>query len=340
MVSSYDVTLNETPRAIERVGRSALVIGSVAVALLFCELVLQIIGYRYSPLQIITATEGSDFRFYHAFRDDHFVFDPYLLWRPKPSYDVFNAQGYRGGELPAVKPSRSVRIFAIGDSNTLGWSSGGPNWPMYLDRLLAQLGHRFTVVNAGVWGYTSLQGLRRFTETLPLQPDLVLVSFGSNDTQRAVTSDAEYAARIRVSKLIAWSRVAQALVAAADWVRFRDGTPLVARVSLDEYRRTLREIVRLAHANHIDVVLLTRPFVGDAPFDSWKIRAPAYNKAAMEVASAERVLGIDVYALFEGKNEYFADESHFNLQGHKLAAELIYERIRSRLRTAVDRVTP
>ena len=305
---------------------------SIAAALLISEGFLSLIDYRYSPMQIMrteaAATRG-DQRYFHSIQDKHFVYDPYLIWRPRALYDVFNSQGYRGKELPPVKASGSYRIFAIGDSNTLGWGKkNGANWPSDLQRLLDGPGDRFTVINAGVWGYSSFQGLRRFSEVVALQPDMVLISFGSNDAHQVIVSDADFAARMTLGRLIGWSRVGQAIIAASDRLRRRQDVATVPRVSLREYRENLGAIIQLARANHIIVVLLTRPFIGDAPSGSWKVRGPAYVRATLEVASTNRVPSVDVYSSFSNKPEYFADESHFTRQGYQLAAQMIYDGIK------------
>ena len=53
---------------------------------------------------------------------------------------------------------------------------------------------RFRVANAGVYGYSSFQGLRRFHELLRYHPDVVTWSFGANDAQtlRAFTEAEAY----------------------------------------------------------------------------------------------------------------------------------------------------
>ncbi|MCX6355267.1 MAG: hypothetical protein NTZ78_10245 [Candidatus Aureabacteria bacterium] len=91
-----------------------------------------IIDYNYSPLhiQVLKKNERRD---YHSFNDDYFTYDPYLFWRPRSGFSIFNSQGFRGKELPTVKGDE-YRIFAFGDSNTLGWrGKNGPNWPLYLE---------------------------------------------------------------------------------------------------------------------------------------------------------------------------------------------------------------
>src|SRR5207244_3108084 len=86
-----------------------------------------------------------------------------------------------------------VRVFAIGDSNTLGWGeTNGPNWPLYLGEILNREHRNLTLINAGVWGYSSFQGLRWFEGTLRFNPDVVLISFGANDAHRVTVSDADF----------------------------------------------------------------------------------------------------------------------------------------------------
>lgn len=305
---------------------------SIAVALLASEAVLRLLDYHYSPMQIMRVearAASGDQRYYHSFRDEHFVFDPYLIWRPKPGADVFNAQGYRGQEMPAIKAPGSYRIFTVGDSNTLGWGTEkGANWPAYLEHLLVESNGRFAVINAGVWGYASFQGVRRFNEALVWQPDMVIVSFGSNDAHPVLVSDANFAARMTLGRLIGWSRVGELLIAAVDRLKGKRDVPTVPRVSLDEYRENLRTIIELARTRHIVVVLLTRPFIGDAPFGSWKVKAPAYVRATLEVGRENGVTCVDIYSYFSDKPQYFTDESHFTNEGHELAAQMIYDQIK------------
>src|SRR5215471_15283554 len=112
---------------------AATMFAAVVVALLAVEGVLRLIHYQYTPLRIEVINKWSEWRYYHAYEDRHFVYDPVLIWRPREDGEFFNKQGFRGKLLGAVRDG--PRIFAIGDSNTLGWpGSGAPNWPMYLEQ--------------------------------------------------------------------------------------------------------------------------------------------------------------------------------------------------------------
>lgn len=80
---------------------------------------------------------------------------------------------------------QSFRIVAFGDSMTECAALAPPRrWPALLQRRLklAFPGVRFEVVNAGVGGNTSREGLARLaSDVLARQPALTLVQFGGND---------------------------------------------------------------------------------------------------------------------------------------------------------------
>jgi lysophospholipase L1-like esterase len=314
-----------------------LALVSVFLALVVFEVFLRLIGYSYTPLSIEVINTWSEWRFYHSFQDEHFVYDSSLLWRPREGDPMFNSQGYRGEEISADKKPGSYRIFAIGDSNTLGWrGKDGPNWPADLQELLRKKSDRFTVVNAGVYGYSSFQGLRRFQEAIRFQPDMVLISFGCNDAMRVTMSDKEFADRkvrsIGLDTTLVKFRLGQLFLACSDRIVLGGKEGLVPRVSLPEYEDNLGEIIRLAEEKKMRVVLLTRPFIDPSIDPSphklwWREFASAYNDATREVAKRSGVPVVDIYSHFKGKKEYFVDECHFTKEGHGRAAKIIADRI-------------
>ncbi|TNF71970.1 MAG: SGNH/GDSL hydrolase family protein [Acidobacteria bacterium] len=320
-------------------------LGLVLLSIIFClvaaELLLHWLDYEYRPLKI-EVRNPEKARLQHIFQDEYFVYDPLLIWRPKPDGEIFNSQGYRGPELAAHKSPEEYRIIAIGDSNTLGWSgSAGAHWPGYLDGLMRRHGDGFSVVNAGVYGYSSYQGLQRFRESIAYDPDLVLISFGANDAHRVRTPDGEFAR----DPTVKWNpagflqryRLGRLLLGARTRLLPGSSEAVQPRVSLDDYRRNLTEIIRLARERGIEVVLLTRPYTGRIDDEHWwKNFAHEYNLATAEVAAGEDVPLVDVYSHFKGKPEYFADESHFTAAGHLLAAEIIHETLESSELAQVD----
>ena len=82
--------------------------------------------------------------------------------------------------------SRPV-IVAFGDSLTAGLGvEPGEGYPARLQAKIDAEGYRYRVVNAGVSGDTSSQGLDRLESILALHPAIVIVEFGGNDGLRGV----------------------------------------------------------------------------------------------------------------------------------------------------------
>ena len=94
--------------------------------------------------------------------------------------------------MPAVPEtdSRPV-IVAFGDSLTAG--AGVPadaNYPAKLQTRIDAAGYRYRVINAGVNGETSAQGLSRTPSVAALHPAIAIVEFGANDGLRGMPAEA------------------------------------------------------------------------------------------------------------------------------------------------------
>lgn len=78
-------------------------------------------------------------------------------------------------------------IVAMGDSLTEGLGVNmAEAYPAQLERKLRATGYNYTVINAGVSGETTTGALARVDWVLTLQPDLVILATGGNDSLRAV----------------------------------------------------------------------------------------------------------------------------------------------------------
>ncbi len=333
-----------TVRIVSAVAAFLLTLGAV-------ELVLIGVDYQYRPLRIedrrvlqLFKSNPNDARVTHAFEDDNFVFDPALIWRPKPGKGPFNEQGFRGPVLNPKKAGGERRVFAVGDSNTLGWSGpGGGNWPGELQTLLGEPGKPFLVVNAGVYGYSSYQGARRFKEILTYQPDLALVSFGSNDAHPVAVTDADFAQTIYGPKApaLAMFRLGQLFLAARESLSISLYPTRSPRVPLPDYDANLEWMVRQAKERGIGCVLMTRPYIGETSDPNlWKSRAAEYRLHTIAVAKREKAALVDLYAWFKDRDAYFADESHFQPEGHRLAALIIAREIAPLLDSLADSPRP
>jgi lysophospholipase L1-like esterase len=108
-------------------------------------------------------------------------------FRDSPTWSIsLNSEGYRNGEIARAKPPGTLRIACVGDSWTFGMNvDQDRSYPSRLAVHLqdAQPGVNAEVVNYGVLGYTSFQGLQLAkTRVFDLHPDIVAVGFGMNDS--------------------------------------------------------------------------------------------------------------------------------------------------------------
>ena len=82
---------------------------------------------------------------------------------------------------------RPVKIVALGDSLTAGLGlPGDAAFPARLQRALAQKGIAADVVNAGVSGDTTADGLSRVDWSVPDDTDAVILELGANDALRGL----------------------------------------------------------------------------------------------------------------------------------------------------------
>jgi acyl-CoA thioesterase-1 len=76
-------------------------------------------------------------------------------------------------------------IVAFGDSLSAGFGvPPGKSYPDDLQRLLDAAGYRYRIVNLGVSGDTTTDGVVRLPSVLALHPALVILEFGANDGLR------------------------------------------------------------------------------------------------------------------------------------------------------------
>jgi acyl-CoA thioesterase-1 len=84
-------------------------------------------------------------------------------------------------------PSAQDLIICFGDSLTAGFGTDfGQSYPDDLQRLLDAQGYHYHVVNAGISGNTTKDGLERIHLVLARHPEIVVVEFGGNDGLRGL----------------------------------------------------------------------------------------------------------------------------------------------------------
>lgn len=82
--------------------------------------------------------------------------------------------------------SRPV-VLAFGDSLSAGFGADpGKSYPDFLQQELDRSGYRYRVVNSGISGDTTTDGLERIGTVTALKPSIVILEFGGNDGLRGL----------------------------------------------------------------------------------------------------------------------------------------------------------
>jgi lysophospholipase L1-like esterase len=307
------------------------VLGTVASVLLG-EGILRAIDYKLSPVVFLVPDKMSPGDYTAGLRDERIsatepvaVWDERKLWRLNHAASrALSPEGFR--REPRTAGPASYVVAAVGDSNTIGPLHRADHWPGLLQQLAARGGRPETVaVNAGVYGYSSFQGLERLADVLAEHPALVLLSFGINDATPARATDAERAAAVEFLRPWAGWRLAPVVGYALWWAQGKNRGPLhTFRVPVDDYRANLVSLVDRSRAAGAVPVLLTRPFYGRSEESTgWMKLVPRYNEVTRDVAGAARVPLVDAAAEFDCAVDLFDDTSHFNAVGNARMAEFV-----------------
>lgn len=200
------------------------------------------------------------------------------------------------GKKRTTKPTR---VICFGDSITEAAEvASAQRWPRRLQYLLDEYWPGgFEVLNRGVGGNTSAQGLDRVgTDILPYLPAILLVEFGLNDAN------------------------------VYDWAR-------VPRVSSDEFRKNLREFQRIAVHSGGQCVFVINHTLGEVPGSqgnghSYQENFAPYNLVIRELAVTLNTPYIDLPALMAAhkiavKDFVDSDGIHLTVKGNYLYAEMI-----------------
>lgn len=230
--------------------------------------------------------------------------EPYLFWSLRPNLDTTfqgvrlktNSLGLRDKDMSPGRHERSFRIVCMGASPTFGWGVRYEDaYPHLLEELISQGSApdtRIEVINAGIIGYSSYQGLNLLRDKiLDLSPDIITVSYLVNDVDKyrfyrsEPKSDKELAPKSRFlvsfENVIGRSGFFRLLKKGIFGIRkanaglYADPSgvyPEKTRVSPDDYRANLEAIIRIAEEKGIKSVLvkmpISFPFKGERLSDS------------------------------------------------------------------------
>jgi acyl-CoA thioesterase-1 len=89
--------------------------------------------------------------------------------------------------IPVPPADTRPLLICFGDSLTAGYGTEpGESYPDVLQRLLDTHGYHYHVLNSGISGNTTKDGLDRIARVIARHPQLVVVEFGGNDGLRGL----------------------------------------------------------------------------------------------------------------------------------------------------------
>jgi lysophospholipase L1-like esterase len=242
-----------------------------------------------------------------ADRDRLALLRRFLPWLPdefrsNPVWRIaLNDEGFRSAPFSGPKRLGVLRIACIGDSWTFGMNvNQDETYPARVEALLGSQtpARSVEVMNFGVLGYTSFQGLQVLrSRALDLQPDVVIIGFGMNDSDVAGYRDKDVLTssapnwRDRVKAITSRSESLALMKYVALALRFHpknvgeflkadakadqgksnatvnyDDMEAWTRVSPRDYEANLREMIRLARARGARTLLLDNELWAGSPY--------------------------------------------------------------------------
>jgi len=282
--------------------------------------------------------------------------DERLLWLPMPGANKLtemnhrpeniNSQNFRYRETLSLQHPGVYRIFAFGDSTTMGWGvDDDSNYSSQLEKLLNSkgcAGLKAQVISAGVNAYPNALVQERMMKVVEdgYQPDAVVVAYSANTGFEGIP-DLQGAEREKFLKKVELKSIARRsalynfliedLLRGVAYYRFREvlmlGTWDSARSSPDlpvsHFLAHLEKAKAVADAHHVQMILLLLGSKGE-PYP-----AHPYQAAMLEYARANNVPLVNIIDLMKNQNQddVFLDHVHPTAAGHVLIAEELYNTV-------------
>jgi len=275
---------------------------------------------------------------------------------------LINDLGFRGPFFQKQRDQDTFRIVALGGSTTAGMYENELTYPRILERMLnrSSTGKRkIEVINAGVWGYTSCQVVKRYKkEIIDLKPDLILLMSGWNDINKMRVSNIERKSQYCMGHhpILVQSNIFRflRLKIKENFNKFTvESGNRVLRKNIKFYMENLIEIIEDAKINGTEVVLVSLPglfegghvdnFSAYAQFNGLSSREINYRqKVLILINSLKRKLAEDYKHVFYVDNGlspltrkkmlFFADAIHPTGSGNRVLAFQLFKYLNEKLR--------
>jgi acyl-CoA thioesterase I len=147
-----------------------------------------------------------------------------------------------------------IRIVVLGDSLAAGFQlKASDAFPAQLERALKAKGHNVEVINAGVSGDTTANGLERLRWAVPERTDAVILELGANDALRGLDAGR---AKANLDKIISALKASGTEVLLAGMLAPRNLGPEYTRVFDSMYKELAQKHGLIFYPFFLDGVAL------------------------------------------------------------------------------------
>ncbi len=292
-----------------------------------------------------TALEGLLQVYVHYHPYCRYLPDPILHWKENPAVpnklteiDSGEFVDFDFDRKLTDKKENTFRIICLGDSQTNGLPWAGKSeltYPKQLEHKLQERypGKKIEVINMGVAGYTSYQGIVYLRKVgLKYKPDMVIAAFGNHDGSGASAPDNEVSRendfdtgfrrllyRSQLYLLIRKKVLERKSVAVN-----KENAPVFRRVSIGDYNRNLQNIIDLGKRRNYSTVLLILPNQSNR-----MVANQEYADITGKIADRNGVRFIDCRDLMRATSQkekerlFQPDKCHFTMEGNGKIADFI-----------------
>lgn len=287
---------------------------------------------------------------------DFFEKDQSLFWRLRaniregteflvPGSYRTNSLGLRGQEPQVDSNGSQLRVACFGNSCTFGWRQAEADaYPMQIESLLNKRkpDANVQVFDCGIPGYSSFQGQKFLQEKFPvLKPQYVTLCFGWNDhwaagfdiEDKKQQMPPQWVLEIQniASQSYVYRAAKYALLSSSEKSReytYNRQSPTY-RVSLDDYRDNLRDMVNYCLNHNAKPIIITAPVADIDPGkdNSMETYHLLYCQIGVMVGQEMGVPVVDAAAMFVEHPEFWddpkADFIHYNAKGAAFIAEQV-----------------
>ncbi len=267
-----------------------------------------------------------------------------------------DAKGYRiSAQNSKVEKDEAHTLHVLGDSSSFGWGVDfEDSYPQQLVKKIKQPSD-ITVKNYSTPGFTSYHGRLLLEDKVEIKNgDIVLISFGSNDSYPSIKSDSvRFQERNSMVGKVIWSLNRLLVI---NWMRTlihslpepRIPKTKKSRVSLEDYHKNLdaifKEVRQRGGKPHFISICNNGPYRDVAEQVAISAQIPFYDFPEIfnpylsnvhDLFPEKFVTYFDAYGkLMEKKTQLaflFPDLCHPNAIGHGLMANAIFERLEGKI---------